>query len=529
MAVFQWVGGYTAHTGFMSGYSGNYKGSGKAVWTSVFNGLTGMSGDCSFAPYYWGFKQNWRERIPAQPNPNGWEYDFIPAERLPRGGDKVVFGSSYTTVRGTVFANQLSASISLLFGGLSGGEWMEASQGKTADIDFEVHPAFGGRIREPVEADTNSYHSENYYGGVGVGEYFKYYPVGTFPQNPLPLQFLHRGSIGFDSSQISGHETWGSVPVVDQEAFNFSFVGDKNDGNYLVETDNYVDPIDLRFSNFINRSTKAKVRIKQVSANASSSIATMVNAYNTTFTPMPGTTSNTSLLAVCGRVNSIEQDNGMLQSLRYKSVGLSADDIYIHDRPVGLYLDESTTIYNSIVAEPNMARSTLSIHCGAPHLVTTHRLTYKGYPFGNNSVNFQPSTAGVTFAVGNRYGGLDGYSCTFGRWDSETVDGITNAANEPTPRVFMYNLQANTYYGKGGYLKTAATPFSGFPVFRDGFLRRNTIIDLSKEDDPTYRRGLIGLDATDEGLRMDSLDARIVFAQGQNFEIASKGDPFGLT
>ena len=241
--------------------------------------------------------------------------------------------------------------------------------------------------------------------------------------------------------------------------------------------------------------------------------------------PRPGTTGNTSLLAICGRVNSVEQDNGTLRSLRFKTVGLSASDIYIHDRPIGLLLDESTTIYNSIVAQPNMARTTLSIHCGAPILNTSHRLQYMQPQSGL----FPLSTAGVTFAVGNRYGGLDGYSCTFGRWDTETIGGITNDANEPTPRVFLYNMEATTFYGKGGYLKTAATPFTGFPTFRDGYLRQNTTIDLSREGDPTFRSGLIGKDAADEGLRMDSVDARLIFAQGQNFKIFSKSDPLGLT
>ena len=538
MAVFQWVGGYTAHTGFMSGYSGNFNQSGKAVWRSVFNGLTGMSGDAFFAPYYWGFRQNWRERIPAPANPDGWEYDYIPATRLPRGGDKVVFGSVYTTIKGQDFAELLTASVSLLFGGVSGGEWPEATQGRTGDIEFEVHPHYGGRSR----VGDRYYNAENYYGGVGVGEYHKYHPTDSFPQTPRRYQFLHRGSIGFDSSQVSGHANWGSAPVIGQEAYNFALTGDRNDGTYLVETSDYIDPIDLRFSVFTNRSTRARVRIKQVSANNATSVANLVSAYFSSsdpnnapdplvplLNPSMGSTGNTSLLSVCGYVGNIEQDNGTLRSLRYKGVGLSADSIYIHDRVVGLNLDESTTIYNAIIAEPNVSRSTLSIHCGAPYLYIAHRLTYKGYPIGNNNPNFQPSTAGVTFAVGNRNGGLDGYSCTFGRFDTETIDGTVNAANEPTPRIFMYNMEATTFYGKGGYLKTAATPFTGFPIFRDGYLRQNTIIDLSREGDPTFRSGMIGKDAADEGLRMDSTEARLVFAQGQNFKIFSKGDPLGLT
>jgi hypothetical protein len=541
MAVFQWVGGYTAHTGFMSGYSGNYKGSGKAVWMSVFNGLTGMSGDRSFAPHYWGFKENWRERVPAPSDQTQWEYDYIPATRLPRGGDKVVFGSVYNEIRGAAFAEQLSASISLLFGGLSGGEWHEATSGKTSDIEFEVHPHFGGRSRV-TDKYTNA---ENYYGGVGLGDYHWYWSTGSQSETQGKIWYqMHRGSIGFDASQVSGQAAYGYGAVIGEQAFNFTLTGDKNDGNYLVETSNYIDPLDIRFSVFNNRSTRAKIRIKQVSANGADSIAQLVNSYYTTpldapdpqtpsMNPAMGTTSNTSLLSICGRVGNIEQDNGTLKSLRYKSVGLSADNIYIRQRPVGLYLDESTTIYSSVVAEPNKALSTLSIHCGAPYLNTTHRLNYQGYapggPPGNNSVAFGASIEGVTFAVGNRYGGIDGYSCTFGRWDTETVGGVTNAANEPTPRVFMYNLEATTFYGKGGYLKTAADPFTGFPVFRDGYLRSNTVIDLSRQGDPTFRSGMVGKSAEDEGLRMDSYDARIIFAQGQNFLIDSKGDPQGIT
>jgi hypothetical protein len=539
MAVFQWVGGYTAHTGFMSGYSGNYRGSGNPVWTSVFNGLTGMSGDRSFAPHYWGFKENWRERIPAPSDQTEWEYDYIPATRLPRGGDKVVFGSLYNAIRGEAFAELLSASISCLFGGLSGGEWPEASAGRTGDIEFEVHPHYGGRSTV-LDSNTNA---ENYYGGVGLGEYHYYWVPNQFSEFQGRIWYqMHRGSIGFDASQVSGQAAYGYGEVIGQQAFNFSLTGDKNDGNYLVETDNYIDPLDIRFSVFNNRSTRARVRVKQVSANAADSNAQLVSGYYATpltvpspipLNPPMGTTSNTSLLSICGRVGNIEQDNGTFKSLRYKSVGLSADNIYIHERVVGLYLDESTTIYTSIVAEPNKSLSTLSIHCGAPQLNTTHRLNYEGFvpggPPGNNSVAFGASIEGVTFAVGNRYGGNDGYSCTFGRWDTETVGGLTNAANEPTPRVFMYNLEAKAFYGKGGYLKTAADPFTGFPVFRDGYLRRNTVIDLSREGDPTFRSGLIGKDAADEGLRMDSYDARIIFAQGQNFVIDSKGDPQGIT
>lgn len=530
MAVFQWVGGYTAHTGFLSGYSGNYNGSGKAVWTSIFNGLTSVTGDCFFAPYYWSFTQNWRERIPATPNTNGWVYNYLPATRLPRGGDHIVFGSEYTNVQGTDFAELLSASISLLFGGLSGNQWPQSTQGQTSDISVEIHHLWGGRQR----VADKFYNAENYYGGVGLGDYHKYWPTGTFPDIPRRYQFLHRGSIGFDSSQVSGHATWGSFPVIGQEAFNFSLTGDRGNGTFLVETDDYIDPIDLRFSSFRNSSVRAKVRVKQVSTTTNSA-AWMVNAYQSTTADAPdpatpalnptiGTTGNTSLLAICGRVGTIEQDNGTLRSIRYKGVGLSADGIYIHERPIGLYLDESTTIYQSIVAEPNMARSTLNIHCGSPYLYLAHKFLY-----GNPSSLFPPSPEGVTFAIGNRYGGLDGYSCTFGRVDTESVDGLTNSANEPTPRVFMYNTELTTFYGKGGYLKTAADPFTGFPVFRDGFLRRNTVVDLSRNADPTYRSGLIGLSPSDEGLRMDSLDARIVFAEGQNFIIDSKGDPLGLT
>jgi hypothetical protein len=41
--------------------------------------------------------------------------------------------------------------------------------------------------------------------------------------------------------------------------------------------------------------------------------------------------------------------------------------------------------------------------------------------------------------------------------------------------------------------------------------------------------GKIGLTSADEGLRIDSMDARVHFALGQKYRTHSKGNPAGLT
>jgi hypothetical protein len=538
MADFQWVGGYTDHKGFLSGYSNDWNGTGKEVWTSVWNGITNEVGDRSFGPYYWGFVQNWFERTPSQGQNGETLYTYSPATRLPHGGDRVIFGARTLTADGSFEINRrLGASIACLFGGVSGndGRWIGgAGSTLTGDIEVEVTPYYGTNSGSALFLPFRKLR----YGEVGFGEYWGNWDTsGGANSAPIWGQNLLRGVIGFNSSQI--REDGAS-------AANFALTGDRSDGSYLVETENYIDPLDLRFVSFDHKSTEAKVYLRQASNSVAgaASVARMVSSYfmeTTAITnptdgnPKPlwsrmGFTGNVSELNLVGKVHAVEQDNGYFRSIRYKSVGLSADNVYIRENLIGAYIDESSTINISVVCRPKYSRTPINIHCGAPYLSTWHN-TDQTYSYPGYEVQDETNKPlGLTYNIGNRYGGEGSYGCTFGRWDCSPLGFTsTNRFGEPTPKVHINHLQSDAFYAYGGTIKVSPDQFTGRPVFRDGFLKNDTILDLRKEDDDNYRLAIIGGTSSDEGLRIDSLNARIYLPRGTKFKIKSKGDPEGLT
>lgn len=534
MAVFQWVGGYTGHEGINSGYSGQYAGSSKKVWTSVWNGLTTDRGDFAFAPYHWDFVQNWRERVASSGElaAAGQPYDYIPATRLPRGRDKVIFGAPwisdptvadlFTGKRQEVERRALG--ISCLFGGCSGNDrkWPGAPDpDSTGDIEFVVTDDYGWShvaqgplaiIRpESVEPYTNHL--------IGVG--FTPHLIGTLLYTDSMLKRLGIGEIGFDSSKITGNAQ-GFIGI------DFSLTGFGK-----VETINYIAPLHLRFSSFNNRGRRSKARIRQCSATPATSTATLDGwesfvrvMSNNTNSPLAGETANDSSLLVCGQVGSVVQDQGFFGSLDYTGgVHLTVDTVHSTENIYGMSLGNSVSIGTSVFCQPKGSFVPISINCPVADLTTNHdtdqRVGYRGREDGVNR----------PYRLIYRIGSLTGTSVGLQSWTVEPLGPTTqNRFGEKTPKVEMNSFSCDNFKGWGGYLKTSDSANQGtYPVFRDGYLKRDIFLDLNKDGDPNFRNALIGYSPGDEGLRMDSKDARVVFNLGDNVKTNGNGDPNSTT
>lgn len=537
MAVFQWVGGYTGHTGTNSGYSGNFASSGKTVWTSIWNGLTTDRGDFAFAPHHWDFVQNWRERV-ASSGPlalANQPFDYIPATRLPRGGDQVLFGAPYINnsavadlfTGGRFEVDRRACGISCLFGGCSGASntWPGATgAAATGDIEFLVSDDFGWNFLNQGEIIVNPERSNEWWQRlIGVG--FARHLIGTFPYSGSIFKRLSIGEIGFDSSKITGDA---STQTYIPSEFLVTGFG-------RVETTNYIAPLHLRFSSFKNRGRRSKVRIRQVSATENTDVAidgweNLLRAGgNNNQSPIAGESGNDSTLFVCGTVGDIKQDQGFLGSLTYTGdVWLVANNIETKENVGGMHLDGSTVIQSSILCNPKSSYQPISIHCGvgSGSLVTNHdtdqRIGYPGYPSGGTN---RPNR--LTYRIGS----LTGTSVTYAQWRVEPYGPTSqNRFGERTPTVQMHSFIVNNFLGWGGALKTAdnADPLTNH-VFRDGYLKKDIILDVNKAGDPNFRNGLIGYAPSDEGLRMDSGRARVVFNLGDNVRTNGTGDPSGLT
>jgi hypothetical protein len=533
MAVFQWVGGYTGHDGINSGYSGNYGGSTKKVWTSVWNGLTTDRGDFSFAPYHWDFVQNWRERVTSsgQLAAAGQPYDYIPATRLPRGGDKVIFGAPWVNTAavadlftgGRTEVDRRALGISCLFGGCSGNDrkWPGASDpASTGDIEVVVTDDYGWshlsqstvNIIRPERVEyTNQL--------IGVG--FTPHLVGTLPYTGSMFKRLGIGEIGFDSSKITGNA----------QAFigiDFSLTGFGK-----VETINYIAPLHLRFSSFNNRGRRSKARIRQCSATPATSTATLDGwesfvrvMSNNTNSPLAGETANDSSLLVCGQVGSVVQDQGFFGSLDYTGgVHLTVDTVYSTENIYGMSLGNSVSVGTSVFCQPKGSFVPISINCPVADLTTNHdtdqRVGYRGREDGVNRPN----------RLIYRIGSLTGTSVGLQSWTVEPLGPTTqNRFGEKTPKVEMNSFSCDNFKGWGGYLKTSDSANQGtYPVFRDGYLKRDIFLDLNKDGDPNFRNALIGYSPSDEGLRMDSKNARVAFNLGDNVKTFGSGDPNSTT
>jgi len=529
MATFQWVGGYTGYEGVNSGLSANYKSSGKKVWISVWNGMTSDRGDRAFAPYHWAFTQNWRERVPSAPPLSQFlSYDLVPATRLPRGGDTVIFGMRWNGSAQPLLSNpsdmyRANIGISCLFGGCTGAsttsQWPGASQGATGDIEVIVTDDYGW-----------GYHAQGIYPSgqviegqtaIGWSRYMAGNLIGTSGYTGIAI-----GNLGFDSSQITG------TPQTGFTSKDFSLTGEG-----LVRTENYIYPLHLRFSNFSHTGRKAKCRVRQIST-AETGVAS-INGWenllrstvptNNTNSPIAGETGNDSLLMIAGTLSAINQDQGFLKSLSYNGSELSVGNIESKENIGGLLLSEATLIDSTVSVIPKSVHTNVAIHCAVPLLVTKHDTTQRlGYPgYENATVGNHPLPC--NFLIGNRTDGNDQNGFTLTSWTVGPIGATTtDRYGNLTPNVQMFHLSCDYLVANGGKLKPSdlATESTAV-IFRDGTIGGDALIDLNRGSNyATWRNGLVGWSPSDEGLRQDSPDAQVLFNLGDN--IRTNGWDFSL-
>jgi hypothetical protein len=532
MATFQWVGGYTGYEGVNSGLSANYKGSGKKVWISVWNGMTSDKGDRAFAPYHWAFTQNWRERVPSSPPLSQYlPYDLVSASRLPRGGDTVIFGMRWDAAAQPLLSNssdmyRANIGISCLFGGCSGAstasQWAGASQAVTGDIEVVVTDDFGW-----------GYHAQETFpsgqvieGQTAIG--WSRYMAGNLTTlgGGQGYSGIAIGNLGFDSSQITG------TPQTGFTSKEFSLTGEG-----LVRTENYIYPLHLRFSNFSNTGRKAKCRVRQISShvtgvasiNGWQNLLRSTSPANNSNSPIAGETGNDSLLMIAGTVSSINQDQGFLSSLSYNGSELSVTAIESTENIKGMFLGEATHINSTVSVIPKSVNTSVAIHCAVPVLVTKHdtnqRLGYPGYE--NATVGNRPLPC--NYLVGNRTDGNDQNGFTLGNWTVNPIGATTtDRYGALTPNVSMFHLSCDYLVANGGKLKPhGSVTESTAVIFRDGSIGGDVVIDLNRGSNPsTWRNGLIGWSPGDDGLRQDSEDAQVIFNLGDN--IRTNGWDFSL-
>jgi len=522
MAVFQWVGGYTGHTGLGSGYSADWNGSGSKVWVSPWNGLTSARGDVHFAPYYWGFMQNWAERSTVnKPDAQGNLFILETADRLPKGGDEVNFGitgSAGTTTYHEPWLRSgiLNHSISLLFGGCSGPSAMwhgyTAGSGGLSPINFVMTSNW---LDTPWERNANALGIMYTRVGVTSG------PLGTSRYTQAPngvsssvFHGFHVGMIGWDSGFTAD-------------------VGLSGVTGNIVTTDNGIDPLDIRFTSFGHLSSKAKSYIKNVgtTGNVSISIGPKQTFYPQSFEGGP---TNDGELYVCGSVDNAYQRHGRFNSLDYKGTYLSMNSLTVENFVVGTYLSENTTVTDFIKCSPNFVRDGINIHCAVPKM---YLLQEGNVLFPQTSVPMQGALGGgwavvpprIIYNIGNRTGTA---VPTIGTLLTE-AKGLTvgiNGYGESTPKINMFSFSADILQAYNGYFQPADIAGKAiYPIFRDGFIRGNTLIDMNHPTDPDWANGLIGWSPSDEGLRIDSLNAKIIFALGDNVIINGKDNSRGLT
>jgi hypothetical protein len=62
-----------------------------------------------------------------------------------------------------------------------------------------------------------------------------------------------------------------------------------------------------------------------------------------------------------------------------------------------------------------------------------------------------------------------------------------------------------------------------YPIIRDGFMQRGCVLNMNHPDNPAWGGFLIGLSPSDQGLRVDSNEATVVFIPGQSFKTVYEG------
>jgi hypothetical protein len=163
MAIYQWVGGHTGYTGTNSGWNGSTASS---VWTSGIDGTTSSAGDFVFGPYFWGNTKNWKKVLSVT---GSFGYlNYADTTTLPKGGDTVWFGGSYTGPSGQ---QTQTYSVSCLYGGMSGDGFTAsgatawaggytAGSGGHGNIAFTVYNTFRPTTHPSLRIRT---------GEIGVG------------------------------------------------------------------------------------------------------------------------------------------------------------------------------------------------------------------------------------------------------------------------------------------------------------------------------------------------------------------------
>jgi hypothetical protein len=524
MAVFQWVGGYTGYKGPNSGYTPDFNGSGREVWTSIWNGATSVSGDQAFSPYHWHFVENWRERVPSSGQLAQYsQYDYIPASRLPYSGDTVIFGGKWNAAAAPFYTGGVKEAwlrqlgVCCLFGGCSGGSagtWSWAPSGASAgDIDILVTDDFGWGYG--VQEDAPSGTIRNYTGPIGYARYYST-ALQILGLNTRIFNNLAIGQIGFDTSQMVG------TPSTGFTGFNYSissFGGLSTDNQYLA-------PLHLRFQNLNHRSRVAKVRVSQISSAASTSSVTLdgwetflrtTNPANNSNSPIAGETAQTATLLISGQVNTAVQNHGFLGGITYKGVPFTVDNLTVSENISGTILPEATVVGTSVTCNPKGVRLSVGVHCAVPTLLVTNHDTNQrqGYPGYEGTVR---TVNPCRYNIGNRSQGADGYSNSIAQWNVSPL-GFTgfDKQGKATPQCSLFSVTVDQLHADGGTLKPDTTVgYSTYPIFRDGYIAGYTLLDLNRGLDTDFRNGLIGYSPSDDGLRQDSNTARVVFNLGDN-------------
>jgi hypothetical protein len=471
---YYWIGGYTANVGQGSGWSGDWHGSGVAVWTSPFNGLTSQNGDLHFGPYFWDFKQNWLELVTA----TGTGLPTMSnATRPPKNGDNVVI--DWLSVSG-----HTPYSIALLWGGVSGasGFWSGTTSANPL-ASFVVGNSYGNSYYDSGGGATS--HINHAVGAVGSGIYTK---------NTSPAITGYRGlytrQIGFKYE----------IGFPDSTPLGTNFIGQ-------------YEPLDLR-----TYSVDFNPQFADAYINLQGSHTTYVST-----PPSQNTTARRKFLYLMGTVQVIDQRSGYIGNLSLSGNSLTVDRWYLQGTSTAT-LNRNCVVNTSVECYPSSTQmhqlpnieSEITIQCAVPTLVTESGLTNAA----------ETGMTAVTYYIGNRDGTA---TPTIGSWR------INSGAGGKKPYIKMGsficdNLDAQNCYMKP-YTYDANQPLmpNTYPVFRDGRLGMNATLDCYANHSDSWSNVLIGYSPSDEGLRIDDDTALIKFHIGDNVKINGKEFPLGVT
>ena len=472
MGNYYWIGGYTGNVGQGSGYSNDWNGSGVAVWTSPFNGLTSQNGDLHFGPYFWNFKENWLEQTSAT---GTGEPQMSAATRVPKNGDNVVL--DWLSVSG-----HTPYSIALLWGGVSGsaGYWSGTTNG-SALSSFVVGNSWGNSYYDSGEGTTA--HIDSYVGAIGGGVY-----VGS--KGITGYRGLMTRRIGFKWS--SGYPT--STPS------GTNFIGQH-------------DPLDIRTTTLDFNPYFAEAYINLKGTHTTSVF----------MGSSPNTRYRKKTIHLMGTVDTVDQRGGYFNSLSLSGDVLTVDRFYLRGTSTcNLFAD--TVVNTSVECYPSSTQfhgvpsltSEIGIHCAVPTLVTESGVT--------NSA--ETGASAVIYYIGNRIGTA---TPTIGSWR------INNGAGGKNPYIKMGAFVCDSLDAQNCYMKPFAydggqplMPYI-YPIFRDGRLGANATLDCYSDHSEAWSNVLIGYSPSDEGLRIDDDTATIKFHIGDNVKINGKEFPLGVT